>query len=581
MNAARRPSTTRTRRRSEATPASLGTATAPAQSELGTRLKSILPVIVIPALTAAALVAILVLVLMLLSGADLVGVPAAIASGWLALHGVGVTIGATHLGIVPILPLLVLWLVVASRVHSAAPPRRSFDDVRALAIAAMAVPLLASLIALGVLLDAATVLPIHVPHILGALGLTALVHGLAVGYGLLPWLTEQGYLPGWIARAIRLAVRYVGLLLGIGLIATIGSLVWHYSTLQEIFEVYNGTGGMIAVVGMLLLYLPNSATAAAAILTGADAHAGVTTVSVFGMVPGTLPALPPLAALPQSFAGPIVAAVLVIPALLAGFLAHRLVRAENKQASPTPPVYIVLLAGVVAMVLIFILGYFASGRMGVWGHTGVTPWLFALTGSAWLLLVGGVVALAEGGIPKRRDAAAAAAAGLATDAAEDEQEEIEDTADADGDADADSADEAEGAEDSVDSDEVSESPDSEESGDPDDSGNSVDAVGAEDGAEDDAATHDTEVLAEDAVDAEEPTHHTLTVVPNEDADVVEDPDAAETTDLSAGAADNTDTVTLVDGEPGAGIMATQETAELPAVGEPNPDEDPDSSASRS
>ncbi len=112
------------------------------------------------------------------------GLTAAVGAVWLAAHQVPVTVSEVTVGVLPLLPTVGIVAAVA-RVTARAASRRSRSDVTAVVLAAVAGPLVITVIALALVMDGSTVVTVGVPNIAVALGATIAVHGVGAAIGLL------------------------------------------------------------------------------------------------------------------------------------------------------------------------------------------------------------------------------------------------------------------------------------------------------------------------------------------------------------------------------------------------------------
>ena len=106
---------------------------------------------------ALVVIAAVVLLQLLIANSDMTGALGAIASMWLGVHQVPISIGGSELGVMPLLPVLAMVWGTA-RTTAAATSRTSWFVTRWVVASALGGPLLIAAIALAVIHDAASVL---------------------------------------------------------------------------------------------------------------------------------------------------------------------------------------------------------------------------------------------------------------------------------------------------------------------------------------------------------------------------------------------------------------------------------------
>ncbi|MCA1004489.1 DUF6350 family protein [Rhodococcus hoagii] len=346
-----------------------------------------------PTGTAIVLLSAVVLVTLVSSNSDLTGAIGAIAASWLALHQVSLTITDAPLGILPLLPTAVLMWVVARGCARAVEPDTDLREAAKVVGAAVAGPLVATLIALAVVTDASAVTPLGSPNAAAALAWVMAIHVLAAGAGVVSVVgrTQCAALgaPAWLPSVVRPAVRAALLLFAAGSVLALASLVWSWS---EVGELLGEGGGVVGVLGLTLLsvlYLPNVAVGGVAVLLGGTASAGGTSLSVFEIVSGPVPPVPVLGGVPADLAGPAWPVLLLVPVAVGVLLGRdcgRLRLAVQDTA------FAVLAAAAVAGVLATVVGFAAGGELGAYGFVGVEPWALGLLTFGWLVLPGLAVA---------------------------------------------------------------------------------------------------------------------------------------------------------------------------------------------
>ena len=95
---------------------------------------------------------------------------------------------------------------------------------------------------------------------------------------------------------------------------TAGSLVVHWSTMQELYGITDSIFGQFSLTVLSILYGPNVIVGTSAMAVGSSAHLGFATFSSFTVFGGDIPALPILAATPRPPLGPVWVALLILGA---------------------------------------------------------------------------------------------------------------------------------------------------------------------------------------------------------------------------------------------------------------------------
>ncbi|MCX5045595.1 DUF6350 family protein [Aldersonia sp. NBC_00410] len=368
------------------------------------RAKTLVVVAFRPALVALALVATLVVVSLVAANSDLTGAFGGIAGTWLGIHQVPLTIGDRTLGLLPLLPTIgVIWFV-ARTCERAVAGAKSPREIGAIAAAAIAGPLVCTLIALAVVADAAEVIPLDSPSALAALGWVALIHLIGVVAGLLHarWreIAMAARLPDWAVAGALAAVTALRRLVIAGAVLAVLSLLVHASTVLDGFDVVDGFTGVIGVFVLVVAYLPNVVISAAAFLLGAPVQTGTGSIGLFDVTGAEIPAFPLFAAVPTGPAAPWWAALLLVPAVLGGLLgrdcalacAHRIAAAQAA-----------LTAGALIGVAAVLAAAISGGTLGAFGMFGPQALWAGLCALGWFGVLGGLVALARGARPPRAD----------------------------------------------------------------------------------------------------------------------------------------------------------------------------------
>src|SRR5574340_424264 len=136
------------------------------------RVRLLLRVATRPSGITIVLLATIVVVVLVGSNSDLTGTYGAVAAAWLAVHQVPLTIGGASLGVLPVLPTAVMvWMVARGCAAAITVDDRATADDRAttrlelwrIVGAAVGGPLVVTVIALTIISDASTVIPLSLP----------------------------------------------------------------------------------------------------------------------------------------------------------------------------------------------------------------------------------------------------------------------------------------------------------------------------------------------------------------------------------------------------------------------------------
>lgn len=373
----------------------------PAIPTLRTRIRTYLPVALLPNGVAVAFLIALGIAGIMLVNAPMATLPAVVAQSWLALNAAPIIIQGYHFGIMPLLLTAIIVALVAHRVRRAVKDRVSIADLGVITMVVLVVPSLLTLIATAMLYDAAKVFPVTPPDIAMALGKTLLVHliALVLGMGVRLWkalakrlniaesLVDQAVSSLWLVGYALLGAVLVG----------IGSLIVHAQLTGDIMNTYT-TWGKVAVVAVSLGYLPNAAIATLAVTAGSEVAIGAGLISVFGVNLVPLPPLPMFAAVPLQ-ADTMMALLLAVPVCTT-------VLALMKRVPR-----LIDVPGLVVFVAldILVLTTLTYGELGIYGEVG--PRILLTTGlmACWMTVVGLITAIVGNWVQRRLVAAAAAA----------------------------------------------------------------------------------------------------------------------------------------------------------------------------
>lgn len=397
----------------------------------------------VPAVTMALIVTIVVTTLVA-AGSDLTGVYAATAGAWLGLHQVTLTIDDTALGVLPLLPTAVLVWLSARSCASAADAMvvhsgYALDgrDAARITAATLAGPLAVTVTALVVLQDASSVLPVSTPDPARSLawvtGLYLLSSLLGVGSRMWRPLCDRYGVPEWLVDSVRPATRAVLGMFAMGGLLTVVGMLWSWQTVGDLLARGENWIGVLGLLIVSILYLPNVMIGAAAILAGSTVEFGEVRLSLFEATGGDLPALPVLAAIPPGPAPSFWPVALAVPAtvgaLLGRYVAKRNLEAQarGEYVSGSDGALTVLAAAAEAGLVTALATWAAGGRLGFFGVVGANWWLAGVLVFAWSGLLGLITAQ----LLLWREGKLAAAEAEAARAPEDASAEPDDSGDSD------------------------------------------------------------------------------------------------------------------------------------------------------
>ena len=356
-----------------------------------------------PALVALVVIAAVTLLQLVIANSDMTGALGAIASMWLGVHQVPISIGGRELGVMPLLPVLLMVWGTARATAQATPTTASWFVVRWIVASALGGPLLIAAIALAVIHDAASVITeLQTPSAARAFMSVLIVHavGASIGVGSRVGRRALGAspLPGWLPDALRAATAGVLALLGLSGLVTAGSLVVHWATMQELYGITSSIFGQFSLTVLSVLYAPNVIVGTAAMAVGSSAHLGFATFSSFTVFGGDIPALPVLAAAPNPPLGPAYVALLIIGASSGVAVGQQCARRPLPMSAAMAKVGI---AGLVAALTMALLGYAGSGQLGNFGGVGIDQGTFGFAVFLWFTGVGAITVVMAGGISYR------------------------------------------------------------------------------------------------------------------------------------------------------------------------------------
>lgn len=389
-----------------------------------------------PAVVALGIIAAVTLLQLLIANSDMTGALGAIASMWLGVHQVPISIGGRELGVLPLLPVMLMIWATARSTARATSPHSSWLVARWVFASALGGPLLMAAIALAVIHDASSVITeLQTPSALRAFVNVLVVHAIGAAIGVFSRVGRRALtaspLPDWLGDSARAAAAGVLALVGLSGMVTAGSLVVHWATMQELYGITDSIWGQFNLTVLSVLYAPNVIVGTAAVAVGSSAHLGFATFSSFTVFGGDIPALPVLAAVPRPPLGPVWVALLIVGAASGVAVGQQCAR---RPLPLLPALAKLLVASVAGALVMSLVAYAGSGRLGNFGDVGVDQGALVVGVFFWFAVVGWVTVVMSGGIrrrprrPKRPEPAVAAEPEPAEPPAEPEPEPDEPTA---------------------------------------------------------------------------------------------------------------------------------------------------------
>lgn len=354
-------------------------------------------------MVALVIIAAITLLELLIANSDMTGALGAIASMWLGVHQVPISIGGRELGVMPLGPVLLMVWGTARTTARATSPYSSWLVVRWVVASALGGPLLIAAIALAVIHDASSVLTeLQTPSALRAFTSVLVVHGVGAAIGVWSQLGRRALaatpLPAWLGDSVRAAAAGVLALLGMSGMVTAASLVVHWGTMQELYGITESIWGQFNLTALSVLYAPNVIVGASAVAVGSSAHIGFATFSSFTVFGGDIPALPILAASPTPPLAPVWVALLIIGAASGVAVGQQCARYPLPFVAALAKVLVASVLGALAMGL---LAYGGSGKLGNFGDVGVDLGALLIGVFLWFAVVGGLTVVMAGGIRRR------------------------------------------------------------------------------------------------------------------------------------------------------------------------------------
>jgi hypothetical protein len=256
------------------------------------------------------------------------------------------------------------------------------------------------------------------------------VHAIGAAIGVWSRLGRRALaaspLPNWLGDSVRAATAGVLALFGLSGLVTAGSLVVHWATMQELYGITDSIFGQFSLTVLSVLYAPNVIVGTSAVAVGSSAHLGFATFSSFTVFGGDIPALPVLAAVPTPPLGPVWVALLIVGASSGVAVGQQCAR---HPLPVVPALAKLLVAAVAGALMMSLLAYAGSGRLGNFGHVGVDQGALVIGVLFWFAVVGWVTVVMTGGIrpkrlrsPRRRKPAPVPAPGAPPDESEPAEE---------------------------------------------------------------------------------------------------------------------------------------------------------------
>ncbi len=356
-----------------------------------------------PAVMALVIIAAVTLLQLLLANSDMTGALGAIASMWLGVHQVPISIGGRELGVMPLLPVLLMVWATARTTAQATSSTASWFVIRWVVASALGGPLLIAAISLAVIHDAASVITeLQTPNALRAFISVLVVHGIGAVIGVGSRVGRRSLaaspLPDWLAGSLRAATAGGLALVGLSGVVTAGSLVVHWATMQQLYAITDSLFGQLSLTLLSVLYVPNVIVGTAAVAVGSSAHVGFATFSSFTVFGGDIPALPVLAAVPSPPLGPVWVALLIVGASSGVVVGQQCAR---RPLPVVPAMAKLLVAAAAAALTMALLGYAGGGQLGNFGDVGVEQGTFAIAVFLWFAVIGAITLVMAGGVIRR------------------------------------------------------------------------------------------------------------------------------------------------------------------------------------
>ncbi|MEV6243581.1 DUF6350 family protein [Lentzea sp. NPDC051838] len=324
------------------------------------------------------------------------GVLSAAAPAWLAAHHVPLRFDAGQLGVLPLLPTALLMLLVARTAASAADRLGLYEPLQARGVVlsiAGAHAVVGGTIALIMGDGVVRATPAVAFFGCAAVSGLAATLGVARRCGLVEIVFDK--LDPVALHGLRAGFMALFALISAGALAVGAGLAISWPRTSELFA---GAGPSVGVgLGVFLLclgYLPNAIIAGLSYVAGAGFSMGAVEITPLRFVPGPVPSVPLLAAMPEEAVvwSP---AVLAGAALIGGFVGWTCRKVSDR---PSSRFRAVLVAAITAAVGCLVLAATAGGRLasGAFDPVTVPAGLLALMVALWVLVPGVLVAWLAG-----------------------------------------------------------------------------------------------------------------------------------------------------------------------------------------
>lgn len=340
-----------------------------------------------PAAVSLGVVAVLLLLTIGAGGTGFGDSPAYIAAAWLALHQVPVQIASDFLGLLPLAATAAVVAVSARAARRLASHVRNWRDI-ALAVAGMvAGPILFAVLAMVLLSNASIESKLEAPPTLSVLGWVAAVHLFGALVGLRKSMPAMPHrlVPGWVSNAGEASRSAVRMLFLAGLFAAVGVMIARWPAVEAFMSAGNGAGGALGLTVVSLLYLPNMAIFAIAVLSGSGVTLGDGSVSLFEVAQGQVPPLPIMAALPDGPAESWWQVFLLVPLLIAVLTGRKCAKLAGARGLAIRTAFV---SALITAVVAYASALVSGGALGAIGFVGLSPLLFAVSVFVWFALFG-------------------------------------------------------------------------------------------------------------------------------------------------------------------------------------------------
>ena len=297
-------------------------------------------------------------------------------AGWLIAQGAGLSVGGVGIGLLPlgltVLPAALLFRAGSVLGRTLAPPTLA-DAGRATGVLAGSYGIVGAVAAALATHGTLHVSPLRALVSTALLAAVAGGSGLVRSSGLLPDLADL--LPRWVRSALVGALVAAAVTLAAGALLAAASLAMSAGRARALVDALQaGNVGGLALLLLSIAFVPNMALFGASYVLGPGFAIGAGTgVSLTGTQLGPVPALPLLAALPESTSvTPTLWALLAVP-VLAGVLAGVVVGRRGVDA-PLNEMLLTTVAAVVAAGLgLGLLALLAGGPVGTGQLATVGP----------------------------------------------------------------------------------------------------------------------------------------------------------------------------------------------------------------